>query len=230
MSNRLNNTPTDAVTAIATAAASLPFPPVAGQMAVVPDGWANDMAGVVPEFELLIWGEGALTLTSGELWSGQPRDATLAAVDVDADTGVDTGADEFTSVAHGLLTGDGPGQWTSDGALPTGLALLTDYWVIESGDPDVFQVAASLEDALNGIAVGVSTTGGAGATHTFTPTGDAQRMRWASDGLLDASIALDVDKAYRVRCDHLPGVVAYAVAGTLSASAVTGTIKPIQER
>lgn len=215
---------------IATAAASLPFPPVAGQMAVVPAYWNDAPAGAIPEFDLLLWGEAALTFTSGELWGAEPTDVTVPAIDVDADTGVDTGAEEFTSVAHGLLTGDGPGQWTSDGALPTGLALLTNYWVIESGDPDVFQVAATFEDALAGVAVGVSDTGGAGATHTFTLTAEAQRLRWASEGQLDASFGLDTNEAYRVRCDHAPGVVAYAVTGGLSASAVSGTVAAVVER
>lgn len=54
----------------------------------------------------------------------------------------------FTSVAHGMATGAGPFRVSnSGGALPTGLAIDTDYWIILT-TVDTFQLAASYADAI----------------------------------------------------------------------------------
>lgn len=228
MSKRLFPVTSDAAVTLATAAATLPFPPVAGQIAVVPSGWTGSEAGTVPEFEVDLWGTGALTLTAGELFAAKQRALALAGVTVTA-ANVDATANTFTHNAHGLKTGDGPAQWTSTATLPAGLALLTDYWVIIV-DANTFKVATSLANALAGTAVDITDQGTALSTHTLTVTASGKRLRWCSRGLLNASISLDVDRAYSVRCEHNPDVVAYAVVGTLSANAVTGTILPVQER
>jgi hypothetical protein len=53
------------------------------------------------------------------------------------------GTEIFTSVAHGLITGDGPVRVVNaGGALPTGLAADTDYWIIKI-DADTFYLATS---------------------------------------------------------------------------------------
>lgn len=65
----------------------------------------------------------------------------------------------FTAVAHGLLTGDGPFNVSnSGGALPTGLAAVTDYWVIKI-DADTFYLATSLANANAGTHLSISTDG-----------------------------------------------------------------------
>jgi hypothetical protein len=72
----------------------------------------------------------------------------------------------LTITAHGLVTGDGLGRLTnSGGALPTGLAAGTDYWIIRV-DADSFQVATSRANALVGTAVAFSDNGT--GTHTIT--------------------------------------------------------------
>jgi Protein of unknown function (DUF3383) len=54
----------------------------------------------------------------------------------------------LTTAAHGYLTGDGPVQLTnSGGALPTGLLLATNYWMVRI-DANTFGLATSLANAL----------------------------------------------------------------------------------
>lgn len=88
-----------------------------------------------------------------------------------------TNADEiFHAAAHGLLTGDGPIQVSNGGgALPAGLAPVTDYWVIRI-DANTFYLATSLELALagthlliSGDGTGVQTLSSTGST--VSPSG-----------------------------------------------------------
>jgi hypothetical protein len=68
-------------------------------------------------------------------------------------------SDIVTMTAHGLITGDGPVQLTnSGGALPAGLAVGTDYWIIKI-DADTFYLAASQSDAKAGTQVDITGTG-----------------------------------------------------------------------
>lgn len=71
-----------------------------------------------------------------------------------------TNADEiFHAAAHGLKTGDGPIQVSnSGGALPAGLAAVTDYYVIRI-DANTFYLATSLALALAGTHLLISTDG-----------------------------------------------------------------------
>lgn len=65
----------------------------------------------------------------------------------------------FTAATHGFKTGDGPFQVSnSGGALPTGLAAVTDYWVIRI-DANTFYLATSLALALAGTFLTISTNG-----------------------------------------------------------------------
>lgn len=72
----------------------------------------------------------------------------------------------FTSAAHGMTTGDGPYRVSnSGGALPTGLAVDTNYWIIADvangvADPiNTYQLATSKANALAGTEVAITTDG-----------------------------------------------------------------------
>jgi hypothetical protein len=80
-------------------------------------------------------------------------------------TAADT--DICTAAAHGFPTGLKGQASNSGGDLPTGLAAVTDYFVISTGT-NTFKLAASLVDALAGTAVDITDAGT--GTHTFTPT------------------------------------------------------------
>ncbi len=68
-----------------------------------------------------------------------------------------------TNTAHGLTTGEGV-YLTTTGALPTGLAANTMYYVIEV-DANTFRLASSYANALAGTAI--TTTGSQSGTHTL---------------------------------------------------------------
>lgn len=71
---------------------------------------------------------------------------------------VDTGTDTVAVPAHGLATGFGPVQVTNPGTLPTGIAALTNYWLIcpTSG---TIKFATSRANALAGTAVNITAAG-----------------------------------------------------------------------
>lgn len=224
MAKRLFPTTSDAAIALATAAATLPFPPVAGQIANVPDGWTHSEAGVVPEFDLEVWSTGTLSLTSGELFGAKLRALIVA----DFTFTANASTDQIAAVAHGLVTGDGPLQFTNaGGALPAGLATSTNYWVVYI-DADHFKVATSLANALAGAIVDI--TGAGTGTHTAADVTSTARAYWESRGQIATPISLTNQRAYSVRCDHSPAIIAYALAATLSAGTVSATITPVQER
>jgi hypothetical protein len=79
--------------------------------------------------------------------------------------GVNLGTNAVLSTAHGLATGT-VGQLTTATTLPTGLSLLTDYYIIKV-DANHIKFATSLAFALAGTAVNI--TGKGTGTHTFTP-------------------------------------------------------------
>lgn len=65
----------------------------------------------------------------------------------------------FTSVAHGMTDGDGPYRVSTSGALPTGLAVDTNYW-IDVQSVDTFKLATTKALALAGTPdVTISTDG-----------------------------------------------------------------------
>lgn len=87
------------------------------------------------------------TFIEGDLTPFLP--VTVAAFTAEADN------DTCTATAHGLLTGDGPVQLTTNGDLPLGLATSTNYWIIKV-DANNFKLAASLADAYEGTAVDIT--------------------------------------------------------------------------
>lgn len=82
----------------------------------------------------------------------------------------------FTAVAHTMETGDGPVRLTNaGGALPAGLALATDYWIIRL-TADTFKLAASLALAYAGTEVLI--TGNGTGVHTVDVTASTERGLW----------------------------------------------------
>ena len=67
-------------------------------------------------------------------------------------------ANELTCTAHGLNTGDGPFQATTTGTLPTGMATVTNYWMVKV-DANTLSIATSLANALAGTVVTISGAG-----------------------------------------------------------------------
>lgn len=80
---------------------------------------------------------------------------------------------------HGLQTGDSI-YFTTTGALPTGLAVNTRYWVIKN-NANTFWLASSLANALVGTKI--NTSGSQSGTHT---------MRLASHGIGDGSTTFNL--------------------------------------
>ncbi len=79
----------------------------------------------------------------------------------------------FTATAHGLLTGDGPVQLTnSGGALPAGLSLATDYYIIKI-DADTFYLATTRSNAYAGTNLLIS--GDGTGTHTLSAVASTTR-------------------------------------------------------
>lgn len=76
----------------------------------------------------------------------------------------DISANVITEAAHGLDTGDIV-RFTTSGTLPTGLALLTDYYVIRVS-ANSFSVASSPQNAELGVAVAITADGS--GNHTLT--------------------------------------------------------------
>jgi len=90
--------------------------------------------------------------------------ATVASADISGDV--------FDAPAHGFVTGL-VGQMTTDDTLPTPLMTLTDYYIIAL-DADHFSLAATLVDAINGVAITLSDAGA--GNQTFTPTADSATL------------------------------------------------------
>ena len=93
-------------------------------------------------------------------------------------TKLSTANDTIEITTHGYSTGDGPFRLTIDGGtIATGLAVDTDYWIIEGASADLFQVATSYANAMAGTEEDISVAGTAdytigGASHGATPASD----------------------------------------------------------
>jgi len=215
----------DSVVPIATGITVAAFPPLAGTFGAVPASWGS----AIPQFDLRVRGSTSQSLTGAELFAGQLSAYTTVA---GAITSFDNATERATKVAHGLLTGDGPIQLTNvGGAPPTGLALLTNYWIIWVSS-SVFKFASSFANALAGTAVAFSTDGT--GTTTVADVATTSRMHLYSMGLLgpalDGTIAVTPARAYTARCDHNPLTVAYGFAATFGAAeAVSVDAVPIYE-
>lgn len=219
MSDRLLNTSSVAEVGIAAAVASLPSTPDSTSIMLVPSNWTDASNRVPAAFDLDMWSDAASTLTAGILYAGRLHSKAIAGTDI---TSVDHTTETFTKAGHGLLTGDGPIQLTTSGGLPTGTALATDYWIVKTG-ADTFKLATSLANALSGTTITISSNGT--GTHTYTGA-SAKRVHWHTHGTLP-SFTFSAQLAATRRCSHRPGVVAYAVAGTLSAGNFRSAITPV---
>lgn len=72
---------------------------------------------------------------------------------------VNTGTSSVTMTAHGMVTGAGPFRvGNSGGALPTGLAVDTDYWIIVV-DANTIKFASSKANAIALTSISLTTTG-----------------------------------------------------------------------
>lgn len=119
----------------------------------------------VPERHFLINAQGAFQLTTG---------GTETFIDggVNIDTDVIEVDLQSPLFAHQFITGQGPVRLTTTGVLPTGLALATDYFIINipTAANRSLQFALSQSDADTGVAVDVTAATG-GGVHTITPEG-----------------------------------------------------------
>lgn len=207
---------------LATAAATLAFPPTS--LAAV-DAWSGVNTSV-PEFDIEIWGSTTIAVTAAEIYGASLHANAISAANI---ISVNTGADTVTKVGHGLVTGDGPLRFTGTGTLPSGLAVATDYWVIRV-DADTFKLSTSVENALRLIPIDL----GAGFTGTITYTGTAaaSRVTWNALALLglagDGAISLTALQGYSKRLPHHPRFFAYGLTATLSAGTLSSSLYPIQ--
>lgn len=85
-----------------------------------------------------------------------------------ASANIDATANTFTKAGAVLWTG-AKGQFTTSGGLPTGISASTDYWAILVDIlTGTYKFASSLNNALAGTAIDISTAGT--GNQTFTPT------------------------------------------------------------
>ncbi len=160
---------------VADAVTSLPSPPTS--VADV-QRWAGTPY-TVPEFDIQFWAADTVDLSDTELFGAFQIPRTFASADADSLT---NGSNEIDKVAHGFVTGDGPIR-VSQATLPAELAADTDYWVIRVND-DNFQLASSLESAVEGS--GVAFTDDGTGTFSYVGAGDSDAsysLRWASYGI-----------------------------------------------
>jgi hypothetical protein len=166
---------------------------------------------------------------------GTPTNVLAVTVDEFAAAPLTGAADAvLTHTAHGLLIGDGPFQLTdAGGSLPTGLALLTDYYVVKVG-ANTFNVATSITTALSGVVVEFTTNGT--GTIDLNSSSSTKRVHWHSMGLLglagDGAIDLDAQSSYWDVRKHSPMTIAYALVATIASGsgAITAGIIPRVDR
>lgn len=124
-----------------------------GATVVNPVTFTTDSSGTVPEIANGL--VNALNAVSGKNYT-----ATFGALTFTNFTFTASSVtSQATATAHGLNTGDGPIQVSnSGGALPGGLATVTNYWVIKI-DANTFEFATSLANALAGTLITLSSNG-----------------------------------------------------------------------
>lgn len=124
-------------------------------------------------------------------------------------------ADTYTIAGHGLVTAERVQVANSGGAIPTGLAADTDYYVIVV-DNATIQFASSPANATAGTEI--TWTGGSGTqsviNNNYGPTSATVFSKFSvlNEG---AAIALTSTIGYRERISHRPSVVAYHLVATL---------------
>ena len=111
-----------------------------------------------------------LTLgTSGRDWANMV-DNPLVVADIAVDA-VTFAADTMTIAAHGRTTGDGPFQWTSTVALPGGMSLATDYWLVVV-DAATVKLTTTFAFAMAAVPTILDLAHDGFGTHTMTDTAD----------------------------------------------------------
>ncbi len=214
---------------VCSAATSLPFLPTSyADVSSWQQGLPNGYGQAYPYVEVELFGSTTIAATSIRI-----RGMVLDAQSIAATTFTTThGSELVNSNSHALLTGDGPIRLTnSGGALPTGYAVDTDYYVIYN-NANSFKLATSRANAFAGTAVSISSDGTGTHTYTGYTTGTTvcSRARWVNYGLLgelsDGAIALTDQGAYIQRFNHSPRVVGYALTGTLDTGNVTAKVRP----
>lgn len=136
----------------------------------------------------------------------------------------------FTANSHGL-TADDTVQFTTTGALPTGIAASTTYYIISTGlTANTFEIAAS----LGGTAI--NTSGSQSGTHTLIRTTpyvvNDQDTRLPTQGENDALVGNNIDQPVgtgnkmmtQTGLQH--GAEKYVLAASASSTAYTATLVP----
>ncbi len=124
--------------------------------------------------------------------------------------------DLATAVAHGEVTGAGPYRVVnSGGALPTGLAAHTNYWLIRTA-ADTFKFATSRANALAGTAINITADGS--GTQTLVRNLITRVFNTDSDLTPDIGASLAADAALEFTADA--DVMSRVVAGGDLLSAV----------
>lgn len=139
----------------------------------------------------------------------------------DGDVTVDpTNTIDITS--HGYQTGDGPFQLTnSGGALPTGLAAGTNYWVI-AVDDDTIQLALSEALALAGTAVAITAAAGGGTHNIGGPAGWAPLVMPASSVSGYGAYLLSAGAGVAIAAPERLTVVGFSATDVLTYAFVEG--------
>lgn len=140
---------------------------VAGQAGLVHFGaliyLTNDVAGTTPGHGKLGWT--AVNYDTG--WDpgdgGLPQRFWLGADFTFITTDVNVTDNTITETGHGMVTGEGPVQFTTTTTLPAGISAATNYWIIKV-DNNTFKIATSRANANSGSAVDITTQGT--GTHT----------------------------------------------------------------
>lgn len=120
----------------------------------------------------MIYTGSVATLAAGDTYAVKVRGDGVTTTDIEIAlpltdvtvSAVANATETWTSVAHGMTTGDGPYRLTnSGGGLPTGTAVDTNYWIIVL-TADTFQLASSYANAIALTAVAITSDGT--GTHT----------------------------------------------------------------
>lgn len=101
-----------------------------------------------------------------------------------ATTDVNTTTDAITEADHNYYTGL-VGQFNTTTTLPAGLSLATDYYIIAS-TTGTYKVASSKANADAGTAINLTSQGT--GTHTFTPRGNIDAMKFNYKGVSQATV------------------------------------------
>lgn len=205
---------------------SAPTPPTFSSgngWGVVPDSWRG---GGVEEFDIDVHATGSNAVTVAKLVAGTAE--LLASLTTKNVGTVDFANNQLDISGHPYVTGDGPVQLTVGTTIPTGLKLLTDYYIIVI-DANTVELAETLKKALMGVFVAFTDAGT--GTLTLTKGTTAYRMKWLSQGLLgesaDGAITLTSAMGWRGRAKHDMATVAYALVASFGSSvATTGLLRP----